>query len=675
MKKAKLTLALVAGLVGTIGLSSCNEVTYNEGVVLTYVDASGNRQNYTAKELLGEYEKGSGAASTSFDKVYELLIRNYYNGTKKDELNSINKEANNQVNGLKNQADENANSNGTTYQEEFEKILSSNGVDTESELFSLKQYEIEKERFEADFYYNNLETMRDGSVLETATAAEEAIWGKNDEGYLLSKMPYHVRHILVKVSAANGALTQGKITESEAKNLATVIKLLAGEGASETNPRQTFGAIAATYSEDGSNKIYGDLKIMDKDTSFVNEFKLGVFAYDALYNKTTTEYRTANKDRLLPTDTENTVLVGGVETPVKDVFTDGEEDDDGNRTGIGQIPYGAAIALLDAAEETGSKLAYKVNDGNEVFYPRNVLFNKYFNKHNVCVITPRDVDYNLRDGSSGTVAGTEVHDEKYNGVPSATYAALPGFQRDTTGIVELHTGENVLTNSEGQIVLAVRAGSSGSYEGVHFIVVDRSALDLYGSKLEDGKALTEVTTTAKEASGVYTENRANLSDYYNTYDPSNAKYPSYAIPDGLEKLTTFVNRWKQQSTEWKSRANEVVSAIKGYNSNMSSYIFEKLVLGEYGDGAKITFKDENVQKLVESYVKEKRVKTASDSENSWEETWKTYAEYLIHQEEIRKGNGKGTGELISETCAIGYLTADAQNETGVWAKGGACYGK
>lgn len=671
MKKAKLTLALVAGLVGTIGLSSCNEVTYNEGVVLTYVDASGNRQNYTAKELLGEYEKGSGAASTSFDKVYELLVRNYYNGTKKDELDSINKEANNQVNGLKNQADENANSNGTTYQEEFEKILSSNGVDTESELFSLKQYEIEKERFEADFYYNNLETMRNNSVLETATAADEATWGKNDEGYLLTKMPYHVRHILVKVSASNGALTQAKITESEAKNLATVIKLLAGDGVTETNPRQTFGAIAATYSEDGSNKIYGDLKIMDKDTSFVNEFKLGVFAYDALYNKTTTEYRTANKDRLLPTDDTNTVLVNGVETPVKTVFENGETDDDGHNTGIGQIPYGAAIALLAAAEETGSKLAYKVNDGNEVFYPRNVLFNKYFNKHNVCVITPRDVDYNLQDGSSGTVNGSYVENEKYNGVPSADYAALPGFSRDTTGIVELHSGENVLTNSEGQIVLAVRAGSAGSYEGVHFIVVDRSALDQYGSVLEEGKALAEATTSAK-VDGAYTENRADLEDYYNTYDPSNAKYPTYASG---EKLTTFVNRWKQQSTEWKGRANEVVSAIKGYNPNMSTYIFEKLVLGEYDNGSKITFNDEKVQGLVESYVREKRIKSANDSEVSWEETWKGYAEYLIHQNEIRKGNGKGTGELISETCAIGYLTADAQNEAGVWAKGGACYGK
>jgi hypothetical protein len=39
MKKAKLTLGLVAGLVATIGLASCNEVTYNQGVVLTYTDA------------------------------------------------------------------------------------------------------------------------------------------------------------------------------------------------------------------------------------------------------------------------------------------------------------------------------------------------------------------------------------------------------------------------------------------------------------------------------------------------------------------------------------------------------------------------------------------------------------------------------------------------------------
>jgi hypothetical protein len=78
MKKAKFALGLVAGLVATMGLASCNETTYNEGVVLTYTDSQGNRVQYTAAELFGNYQKGSSAASTDFEKVYELLIRKYY---------------------------------------------------------------------------------------------------------------------------------------------------------------------------------------------------------------------------------------------------------------------------------------------------------------------------------------------------------------------------------------------------------------------------------------------------------------------------------------------------------------------------------------------------------------------------------------------------------------------
>ena len=69
MKKAKLTLGIVSALVATGALAACNEVTYNEGVVLSYTDAAGKVTNYTAEELFGSYMNSSSAASTAFNKV------------------------------------------------------------------------------------------------------------------------------------------------------------------------------------------------------------------------------------------------------------------------------------------------------------------------------------------------------------------------------------------------------------------------------------------------------------------------------------------------------------------------------------------------------------------------------------------------------------------------------
>ena len=79
MNKTKLSLALVLSIAGVAALSACADVTAQDGVVLSYTDSNGNRVDYRASELLDSYEDGSGAASTNFSKVKEILIRKYYN--------------------------------------------------------------------------------------------------------------------------------------------------------------------------------------------------------------------------------------------------------------------------------------------------------------------------------------------------------------------------------------------------------------------------------------------------------------------------------------------------------------------------------------------------------------------------------------------------------------------
>lgn len=692
MKKAKLTLGIVGALVATGALAACNEVTYDEGVVLTYKDAAGNVTNYTVEDLFGSYMNSTSAASTAFSKVQEVLIRKYYEDPSQSAtLAELKAQAQKKVAGLKDQAKTNANSNGTSYQEEFEKLLDGEGVDNVDELLDKKLYEVEKDKYETNYYtQQNLNAIRDGEKWKGLQGAEET-YGPVTKGYIQEKMPYHVSHILVKLgSASSNEHAQATISSSESQKLSDVIKELAGadnadqSGKTKATDRLTFGNVAYNLSEDdGSAKEYGDLGIMDKDTEFVQEFKLGLYAFDALYNKESNTYGSEVKASLLPSDDAKV----GNET-VTEFFA--------NR-GIGTIPYGAAVALGDdnvswAKHNNGEPdLGYEVNSNSSTYYPRNVLFNKYFNNHQIAVITPNKIDYN--DYLTGSYSAEEWNTYKAKemkedgqvnttGTPSAEYEALDGFQVDTKDIIPL--SENVLTNEKGQIVLAVRAGTS-SYQGIHFIVVDRSALSEYGVAKESNKYVQiskETYDQNKDKADITT-----LSEYWTMLTPQklpttkenvgkDSYFPAYSVDatsTSIEAKTTYVNKFVSSAeSNYADKANKVIDKVKGYDTNMDTYMFQELLTNDDGS-EKITFKNEKIGNLVKNYIKSKRVKAVEDKQESFDEAWTTYAEYLMQQDEARKMNDNGSQRLISETCAIGYGSEDAKNKTGDWAKGGACY--
>ena len=75
-----------------------------------------------------------------------------------------------------------------------------------------------------------------------------------------------------------------------------------------------------------------------------------------------------------------------------------------------------------------------------------------------------------------------------------------------------------------------------------------------------------------------------------------------------------------------------------------------------------------MKETIDAHLNAKLTKTAIDEENSWEETWKTYMEYLLAQYEAR-----GENQLISETCAIKYTTNSQDKMFTV--PGGMCYAK
>lgn len=681
----------MALLTAAIGLSACNKPTVDDnGNIFTYTDAAGNVAGYTALNLYDSYQTTSSTLSTGFDKVYEVLVRHYYdNANNAAALESLKKTARKDVETDKTTATDNSKTNKTTFQTEFEKILTSHSVKNVDELFEYYLYTEEKSKFESTFYSTYIDAMKDGATeanggLDTDDSSklfmpgDDATYGIGNSGWIKEQMPYVIRHILVKVAATDKEYTQGTLTEDktsgsssthQATKLATVVGRLAGADikddgtVSVSATRSDFGSLAYSLSEDDSSATaYGETSLMTKvmSSDLVPEFKLGIYAYESLFNKreAATTYGTKNSYRITPGLKESATSAADIDNTQKlesgDLVSDskvyGETYDDGVTNGIGQIPFGAAVALMKAATvETDSK-NQPVYESNSVFFPRNIIFNKYFNKRNVCVITPNDIAYNTSTDDTYT-------NETFDGTYSAAYGALPGFQVNTKDVLPQFTN-NVLTNSEGQIILVARAGTS-SYQGVHFMVVQRDALSQYGLKYDEGtKTVTENTAA--------TDGTATLSQYYTTKNPDLDGYPK---DNAGKNLTTYVNYNRNTTSDYNTRSGDIVSGVKSYNGALTTYLFEQLANGIDGVG-KLDFKDSDFKATIMNYCKQKRQSTKDDAFTTWSNNWKSYAEMLQAQNEARNlRDGDGNGRLISEVCAIGFK----DHSSAEWQQGGACY--
>ncbi len=637
MKKTKLALSLSTALVSVVALSACaGVVSESDGNILTY-----NGVNYTAEELFADYDQTPEGAQAMFDSVYRVAVRNYFNEGQPgaSQKGEIERETENEVNGVKSAAEDNAELNGTNYDDEFEKLLDSNGAEDEDELYDILEYELMLEEFNEQFYdkenatfQTNVDIMRDGG-----TEAEN-LFGSPFEGYLEAKSPYHIKHILVKVDAAANDHTSSTISEANAKKLEQVVTDLAS-GIS-------FGETARLWSDDGSAAQQGELDIMDRDTSYVNPLKLGTYLFDTLYNGATEAEAKA-----------------ALEIPDTDLSYFG-------KLGIGQIPYGEILRFADSSTAlsndpelthgiaditTDSKGALVEND-SAVLYPRNVLFNKYFNNSNIAVITPNEApeasELYTADANGFLDTTNPSFNEAYIGDYSAEFAALPGFSETpayTDDIADLdlvnNPNDEVLRDQDGNVIIAVRAGTEGEsgYQGIHFFVVERSPF----MEIQD-----EVT----------------LSEYWTTKYPSQEGYPTNA--DG-DDLNTYVNYFNNNTAGYKDRATQVQDKIKGFNPHLNTYMYEMLVKD------KLVFSDTDQGKMVEetinNWISTTRAQAEYSTEQNWETTWRSYTEY-IQNAEYRRGQDvefyKGAEQLISETAVLEFQDP---NKSNAWTVSGGLF--
>lgn len=233
--------------------------------------------------------------------------------------------------------------------------------------------------------------------------------------YVNGGLPFHIRHILVKLTD-NTNLYNGTITEAQANNLAEVCTRLAS-GKKSLN---SFLEVASSsLNEDSSSSKQGDLGIMDTYTSFVNEFKLGLYTFEA--------YSRTGEDR----------------EEVKDAFGIPDTFNSFYGDGINALSVSACQELANVADDDTDLFPEIDRDLNGVLddddadYARSILYNNLFNNHGVQLM-----NFDLEDSTNAFVTSVD-------------------YTKGGT--------KNVLTDSKGNPIIVVR-----STYGVHFIVIEKS---------------------------------------------------------------------------------------------------------------------------------------------------------------------------------------------------------
>ena len=594
MKNTKLSVGLIACLLSVGGLAGCSKVrSSSDGVLLTY-KVDGKEYPITAKDILEKSYDDSSKYQAIYDIIYSVLVKNYFNhdytvnyygktetlgkkqmGNVTDEAygseGSIYGKARQKVNDDLDTAQSNADANNTKYKKELETILTSKGVKTEEELFDKYVEEIQKETFEKNFYTYYVEDLKLGAGATDGKDSLKGFWS----GYFADQMPYHVSHILVKVDDGAGTnYANGTISEANATKLSKLLEAL-------ESGKDDFKEIAYNYSEDsGSRVLRGDLGIMDTSTSFVNEFKLGIYAYENIFGDAASK-TDANADRI--------TMKKSIRDNYKDAVAESFD------TEIPTISKDVFADLGKVADVETDKDNKPVLEGSANFYPRNVIYNKYLNRHSFAFV----------EGAAGDVHGA---------------TATTGYHKYESGALKDKIILSAKVSGVWRPILVVRAGSD--YQGIHFIVVNRSPYD-------------------SELNGV------SQTNYYTTFYPDQKSiYPKDASGEPIKSYVNFSSSNTDVSAT-KKRAEELASKLKSFDSDrLSKYIFKK-----YLEDEGVTIQQTHLKEQLFKWIDASILKAEDERSENWTKTWNEYIDSLSRQ-------GSERSKLIPQACGIVYSTAN-----------------
>ncbi len=565
MKKSKLSLGMIACLLSVGSLAGCDPVkSSDKGYLLSYT-VDGTTTYKVADDILKEYYDDSDKYQAIFDAIFKVIKRNYFSvdrGTKKyngvtiklgkPQMTKINAEADKKVAIDKQTAEDNADANGTRYKKEFDAILSENGVKTEEELHAKYVGEIQEETFDENFYTYFVDEMRGDNApykVNLKTLGKDFVW----DGYLKDQHPYHMSHLMIELADKSDTnYADGTISEDNAKNLYTAVK--------ELKDASSFQLAAYSLSDDESSRAkYGDLGIMDYDTGFINEFKLGIYAYEQFY---------LGKDA-----SGKAIDASSFSEKYIDAVNELFNFADDHAAHVPTVPYSVFEELNSYSEAETDENSKPVIEGADLVFPRNVIYNKYLNRHAVFFVEGADNNEDT-NGNFRTVS--------FNGEEKVVLCA----DDDPT-----------------KPIVCVRGSSQGKQE-IHFMVVNRSPLSTY--EVED-------------------------KDYYNTYYYSQDMYPHKADGTKLDTYTNFVGDERDDS---EPRAQEIASKFKSFDSDkLNKYIFLKFMNVEKLTFEKDC---KEIEKALMNWILTSVEKKENEKSENWKKTWNEYLDKLSRENAERK---------------------------------------
>lgn len=700
MKKSKLSLCLVTSFIGALALSACSTATSSGPTSSTESIIEGIEYNTeTGKfkididKFYKEYGESEEGTTLFYNSVLESLIRNRYEklssmtGSTLRPYAALVRDAEKKVEVQHQLARDNASSNGTTESEEWDKILESYNCESENDLKEHFLYELEKPAMEDWFYKTNVPTLKDQyigvkEVEEGGVKSWETMPQAKTKDYT-SVFPYHILHVLVKLDADASDYSRAEIKEEEAEKLWNVVrKLIDGS--------YDFEQVVASESEDTSADEYGDVGIMSTQTSFYNEFKLGIYAYDALLSETNVE-SSDNEDIYKAFGVSDTSLVK-TETLVngsneveeqyrkvpefakEEMVTDVQTAVNGYANtksqtqflGLPTVPWQVFKLLNDS--KSYEKIGSTELDTTAASYPRNILFNQFLNFRSPFVITNEDITAFYTDDDETTTKTVEQAEAAT--APNYTHVSLsehnfstgdfkvenPNF---TKNAVPSMPGKSVLTTNKGDVVIGVR-----STAGIHFMVMRKSVFYNTNASSYEDKALT------------ISKANTSLSDYYTTEVPTASEaeeHPSY-----IYNVVTDDNSY------YTSRADTIKNKLKNADSSDifdASYeyrLFDYLINNvgtsniTFFDGTSLA--DSKIyQNIVNKYKLLRENKFMSYRESILS-SWKDYLLQLENQNEMRELKGQ-----VATTCAFKFMKAqnvsDPTAYIALFNEGGDCYVK
>ena len=669
MKKSRLSIGLVTSFIGALALTSCGQdtpkVTKSKTSIVNFIGYNGktDKIEINVDELYREYGNTKEGTTLYYNAILEALTRYEYPliSAQDSELKSyerIESEAKDKVKAVQQTAKDNAKNNGTDYDEEWDKILKANDVKTTKALRLKYIYELEKEAL-SDWYFKAHSETKDGVAgLREQYLGLDADWNPVPEAQKTENVdsvyPYHILHILVKLSADKDDYVRGTITESEATKLWQVVRML-------LDSKFTW-AEAAKLSDDTSKDDFGDVGIMSTNTSFYNEFKLGIYAFDALLSGVNSNDEQSNNAEIYDAFGIGNDLNGYPSTVVTQTLSSGEVRENVNdlitktmvtdvnyhldidqQTALPAIPFDVFKQIGEHADE--EKIGTFDPEGSSASLPRNVLFNAFLNFHSPFVITNELLDTSgvNWDNDDATTTAYDFTNANILKVDSVNFKA-----NKVAGL----GNKKVLCDAEGNVVIGVR-----SEAGIHFMVMRKSVF--------------KATNTAVLKDGT------SLLDYYTTAVPGDENYP--------EAGQTYVNMKKSDDISYyTNRANTIKSDIKSTDTFDAAYdyrIYEALlnfeIEGETVE-SKLHFSDEDEQgvSVIENNIKKNidllRETHHENRYNSINSAWQTYLLMLLNQNQWRSDKNEFKGAFVPTTCAFNF---DESHKDEWKEEGGRCYVK